>query len=469
MIEVRNPRTGAIDHRFEPPSPQDLDGIAGRMRAEQDTWRLFPDRGHLLLALRDALHRHRPAIEAALIQDTGRRIESILELDAVRGMLERWAALGPELLAADGGRPASMPGFSIAQGFRPYPLVAVISPWNFPVLLGCIDAIPALAAGCAVIVKPSEITPRFIEPLRAAIDEVFELRDVFTFVAGDGATGEALIDRADLVCFTGSVETGRRVAAHAARRFIPAFLELGGKDPAIVTAGADLDRASSAILWGGTANAGQSCLSIERIYVDASVAEDFIERLVDKASRVTLAAPGIDDGMLGPIIAERQIAIIEDHLADAFAKGAVARTGGAIERIGGGTYLRPTVLTNVDHSMRVMTEETFGPILPVMVAENANMLVGLANDTAFGLSASVFAGTADEARRIGARIDAGAISVNDAALTALIHDAEKQSFKASGLGGSRMGPAALRRFGRRQAFLIADAELPDPWWYPHLK
>jgi len=471
MIEVRNPRTGAIDHRFEPLRAEALDARVAAARAAQARWeRAGVDaRATALLALRDALDRHRPAIEQALTVDTGRRIESILEFDAVRGMLERWAKLGPELLAGAPARSASIPGFEIAQGFRPFPLVAVISPWNFPLLLGCIDAIPALIAGCAVIVKPSEITPRFIAPLQAAIDEVAELADVLRFVGGDGATGQALIDRCDLVCFTGSVATGRRVATQAAERFIPAFLELGGKDPAIVTASADLDRASSAVLWGGTANAGQSCLSIERVYVDASIADAFTAQLSAKAQQVTLAAPGLDDGMLGPIIAERQIAIIDAHLRDAVAKGAVARSGGTLEVIDGGTYLRPTVLTDVTDDMLVMREETFGPILPVVAVDGVDALIEAANATEFGLSAAVFAGSREEATAIAARIDAGAISINDAALTALIHDAEKQSFKASGLGGSRMGPAALRRFGRRQAFLIAEGQRPDPWWYAHLR
>lgn len=458
------------DFAFAPPDARTLDPLAATARAAQHGWELagVEARATILLALRDAIDRHRAPIQDALIADTGRRIESVLEFDAVRGMLERWAKLGPELLAEPPRRPASIPGFEIAQGFRPYPFVAVISPWNFPLLLGCIDAIPALVAGCAVVVKPSEITPRFIEPLQQAIDEVDELAGIFRFVAGDGTTGHALIERSDLVCFTGSVATGRAVAKHAAERFIPAFLELGGKDPAIVTATADLDRASSAILWGGTANAGQSCLSIERVYVDSSVYEDFVPLLCEKAAAVTLAAPGIDDGMLGPIIAERQIAIIDAHLRDAEAKDAVARTGGTLETIGGGTYLRPTVLTNVSDDMLVMREETFGPILPVSARTGTDELITAANATGFGLSAAVFAGTIEEATAIGARIEAGAISINDAALTALIHDAEKQSFKASGLGGSRMGPAALRRFGRRQAFLINAHDGADPWWYPHL-
>jgi succinate-semialdehyde dehydrogenase / glutarate-semialdehyde dehydrogenase len=469
MIEVRNPRTGLVDYRFAPPA--DLETACASARASQISWESngVKYRSAAFASLHASLLKHRASIQDALVADTGRLTESVLEFDATLGMLTRWSSLGEDLLAEPHHRPASIPGFEIGQGFRPYPLVAVISPWNFPLLLACIDAIPALIAGCSVIVKPSEVTPRFVEPLQAAIAEVPELAGVLTFIQGDGETGRQLIALSDLVCFTGSVATGRAVARQAAELFIPAFLELGGKDPAIVTADADLDRASSAILWGGTANAGQSCLSIERVYVDRSVFDEFTRLLAAKASDVTLAVPGPADGMLGPVIAERQIDIIKRHLEDAFSKGAKALSGGTLEVIDGATFLKPTVLVNVDHSMLVMTEETFGPILPVMACDGIDALIDAANQTRFGLSAAVFDASPATARRIGARIDAGAISINDAALTALIHEAEKQSFKESGLGGSRMGPAALRRFGRRQAFLAATSTQPDPWWYPHLR
>lgn len=471
MIEVRNPRTGRFDHTFEPPSDAQLDAFTAASRRAHGAWiRLGAEgRGQVLLELAASIEEYREPLLSALVHDTGRRIESVLEIEAVLGMLRRWARTGPEALIEEAPWAASIPGFSISQDFEPFQLVAVISPWNFPLLLGCIDAIPALAAGCAVTVKPSELTPRFIAPLSQAIERVSSLRDVLRFVEGDGHTGGALIDRSDLVCFTGSVATGRKVAIQAATRFIPAFLELGGKDPAIVTSSADIDRASSAILWGGTANAGQSCLSIERIYVDSSIADEFVAALSQKANVIKLAAPNLEDGQLGPIIAERQVAIIRDHLRDATARGAKVITGGSLETIDGGSYLRPTVLTDVDHSMLVMREETFGPILPVAVGAGEDELIRLANDSSFGLSAAVFADTVEDALRVASRIHAGGISINDAALTALIHDAEKQSFKDSGLGGSRMGAVSLRRFGRRKGYLIAQQSQPDPWWFPQLR
>lgn len=463
-IPVRNPRTGAVDHHIEAADAARIGELASALRSSQSAWEdmAVDGRTKVLGAWRQALESRRAQLVDALVVDTGRRTESEMEVDAVARSIDRWCTVASDLLA-DESRPASMPTITVRQTTRPYALVGAITPWNFPLLLSLIDAVPALVAGCAVIVKPSEVAPRFIGAVRDALADVPDLP--LAYVEGDGETGAAVIDAVDLLCFTGSVATGRRVAEQAARRFIPAFLELGGKDPALVLASADLERATSAILWGGTANAGQSCQSIERIYVEGKAFEPFVSRLVSKARSVKLAVPNPTDGHIGPIIASRQIDVIAEHLADAVAKGADARCGGAIETIGGGAYLRPTVLTSVDHSMKVMTEETFGPVLPVMQVTDADDAVHWANDTVYGLSAAVFAGSTEEALAAARGLNAGGISINDAALTAFVHDGEKNSFNLSGLGGSRMGPAALRRFGRRQAFLVADATQPDPWWY----
>jgi acyl-CoA reductase-like NAD-dependent aldehyde dehydrogenase len=308
---------------------------------------------------------------------------------------------------------------------------------HFPLLLSTIDAIPALLAGCAVIIKPSEIAPRFIKPLMTAVNNVPILKDILTFVEGDGVTGAELVENVDLICFTGSVETGKKVAQAAATCFIPAFLELGGKDPAIVLPSANLDLATSGILWGSVVNTGQSCLSIERIYVAESIFEQFVKELVQKSQSLQLAYPDLESGEIGPIIASRQAVIIQEHLQDAVEKGAVVHCGGEVEKLGGGWWCRPMVLTEVNDTMKVMTEETFGPIMPIMPFSSVESAISLANDTIYGLSAAVFAETEAEAEAIGIgrHIDAGAISINDAGLTAMMHEGEKNAFKLSGLGG----------------------------------
>ncbi|MEV4169576.1 aldehyde dehydrogenase family protein [Nonomuraea sp. NPDC049709] len=455
-MNVRNPITGQADRPLAPIPPDRLAAAAAGLRERSPAW-LTADRGAVLSRFGAALADDDDLL-AALVTDTGRVGESLLERRLVAALIDRWVRQAPALLAPPAERPASLPGVFVVGDSVPYELVGVISPWNLPLLLGLIDAVPALAAGCAVLVKPSEVTPRFIEPLMRLVPDELPL----AVVEGDGETGAALVDLVDAVVFTGSVETGRRVASAAARAFVPAYLELGGKDPAIVLAGADLDRAASAVLWGGTANAGQSCQSIERVYVAREAHDEFLDRLVTKAAQVGLTCEG---GPIGPIIGPGQEDVIAAHLADAVARGATVHTGGHIERHGGGHWCRPTVLSGVDHTMLVMTEETFGPVLPVMAVDGPDEAVALANDSVYGLSAAVFAATEEQAMAVAARLRAGAVSVNDAALTALVHEGEKHSFRLSGLGGSRMGAASIGRFLRRRAFLVNRSDAADPWWH----
>ncbi|WP_242049213.1 aldehyde dehydrogenase family protein [Aulosira sp. FACHB-615] len=465
-IEVRNPRTGKYDYVIIPPPPKLLAQQCNRARRAQVRWQQLGVEGRVaaLKEWKQAILTRRDKLTDALVNDTGRLSISVMEIDSFLSSIDRWCGLAPDLLQ-DSAKNTSIPFIALQQTSTPYPVVGVISPWNFPLLLSTIDTIPALLAGCAVVVKPSEIAPRFIAPLTDAINEVPALRDVLSFVEGAGETGAALIENVDLICFTGSVATGRKVAAAAANKFIPAFLELGGKDPAIVLESANLELATSAILWGSVVNTGQSCLSIERIYVAESIFDKFYHQLVAKAHRLQLAYPAIESGELGPIIAETQAGIINEHISDAVEKGAVIHCGGKVEELGGGWWCRPTVLTQVNHTMKVMTEETFGPIMPVMAFAKVEEAVNLANDSIYGLSAAVFAETETEALTVAQQIDAGAISINDAALTAIMHEGEKNAFKFSGLGGSRMGASALKRFLRKKAFLIKTNSHQDPWWF----
>jgi succinate-semialdehyde dehydrogenase / glutarate-semialdehyde dehydrogenase len=456
-IDVRNPRTGINDAHIEAVDAAGVGAMAASARAAQIGWQALglEGRATALLALKEAIATHSHAIHDALSIDTGRSMVARREIEGVIGSLMGWAAQAPHLLPSVWTQGRFDKRISHAPQWVPYGLVGVISPWNFPLTLSMIDTIPALLAGCSVIIKPSEVTPRFAVPLQAAIGLVPELAGVLQIVQGDGATGSALVDVADAICFTGSVATGRKVAVQAASRLIPAFLELGGKDPLIITQSADLQRAITAALRGSVLSTGQACQSIERIYVARALYTDFIEGLTVAAKEVRFNARDIKVGELGPIIFPRQAEILADQIADAIGKGARVLSGGTIEHHLGGLWLAPTILVDVDHKMKVMTEETFGPIMPVMAFDSVEEAIALANDTIYGLSAGVIAGTIEEAEAIGRRLDAGGVSLNDAALTSQFYEAEKHSFKESGLGGSRMGPAGFQRFCRRKA-LIAN-------------
>jgi succinate-semialdehyde dehydrogenase / glutarate-semialdehyde dehydrogenase len=463
IIPLRDPRTGAPDGAITAPNDLAFDVLCARLRAAQPAWAASPitERAQALLELRAAISAGTDAIAAALERDTGRRAIARTEVQGVLASLAGWAGQAPHLVQADWVQGRSAPHLKHAPNFKPYPLVGVISPWNFPLTLAMIDTIPALLAGCAVVVKPSEVTPRFIEAMRRAIARVPAIASVLAFIEGDGATGAGLCARADAICFTGSVATGRKVALACAERLIPAFLELGGKDPLIVLESAPIEPAVTAALRGSVLATGQACQSIERIYVARPIYPAFVEKLAAAAAAAPLNWPDIGSGQIGPLIFAKQAETIAAQLQDAYAKGARALTGGAIESHDGGLWLKPTVLVDVTHDMAIMREETFGPIMPVMAFDTPDEAVMLANDSVFGLSGAVFAGALDEAETIARRLECGAVSLNDAALTALFYEAEKNSFKQSGLGGSRMGLAGFQRFLRRQA-LIANTGTPTP-------
>ena len=467
-MQVKNPRTGQYDYEINPLTPRELKEKTNAMREAQVAWKEngIEFRINALQVWKEVVAEHKDELIEAIATDTGRMWETVLEVDLIASSIDRWSKISREFFATSERKTSSIPFLEIEQGLEPYPLVGVISPWNFPLLLSLIDTIPALLSGCSVIVKPSEVTPRFIQVIEKTISRVPELQDVLCYVEGGRETGSELCKLTDIICFTGSTATGRKVYQAACDNFIPVFLELGGKDAVIVTESADIERATSAILWGSVANAGQSCLSIERIYVNRNIYHQFLSRLVGKANLLNLAHPTMDSGQIGPIISDKQVEIINEQLKDAVAKGAKIVAGSSqCDEKEGGYYCRPTVLTNVNHSMKVMTEETFGPILPVMPFTTNEEAIELANGTQYGLSGAVFAGTEEEAMEIARKMKCGAVSINDAALTAVMHEGEKNSFKMSGIGGTRMGPSAIKRFMKQKAYLINSQLVNDPWWF----
>jgi acyl-CoA reductase-like NAD-dependent aldehyde dehydrogenase len=462
-MSARNPLTGVEDYRFRIDTREAVRDACAAVRDAQPAWQALgvDGRAAALRALGAAFEAHAGELVAALSADTGRHRIALIEVAAVQGFIALAIAHAPQVFGAGTSAevPASIPGIIGRRQLVPFPVVGVIAPWNFPVVLSMVDTIPALMAGCGVVLKPSEVTPRHVEPLQRIFASVPQLAGVFRVVRGPGRTGADLVDHADAIVLTGSVRTGRLVAEHAARRFIPAFLELGGKDPVIITRSADLERAATVVLRGSVLATGQACQSLERVYVDAAIYAPFMQRLLEKARGVRLTA---DDpaGQVGPFIMARQAAIVREHLADAVAKGAKIEHGGRIvER--GGVWCEPTVLSGVDHTMKVMTEETFGPVIPVMTYATLEEAIRLANDGDYGLSANVLAGSEAEALAIAERLDAGFVSLNEISMSSFVSDFEWESFRFSGLGRSRMGPSGIARYLRVKAIVASRGPAGD--------
>ncbi len=454
-MKVRNPRTGAYDYELQEDSAEGIAKLTQNLREAQTEWNA-KGVDHRVVVVRQwisSFQDFQEEITEQLSIDTARKRISQVEVQGTLGLMNAWCFRAPQLLSPPAERPsASANSVTIGQQWIPYPVVGVISPWNFPLLLALIDTVPALLSGGTVLLKPSEVTPRFMDGLEKSIKAVPELDNVLKICRGGAEVGKAVVNNADAICFTGSVPTGKKIGAACAERFIPAFLELGGKDPAIVLEDADIEIATDAVLRSCVGATGQACQSLERIYVSDVIYDDFITALVKKAKSVTMTTDP-DSGQMGPLIFDKQAEKIQEHIDDAVAKGAQVLAGGKVENVNGGLWCEATVLVNVDHTMDVMTEETFGPLIPVMKYSDIEKAISLANDSEFGLSASVFSKDKEKALKIASRIEAGAISINDGSLTNTVFDAEKNSFKMSGINGSRMGNAGFLRFFRKKALL----------------
>jgi len=462
VMHARNPRTGQLDYEFQATDAAQLQTQVQAARAAQAQWfsNGLEARIQALHAWADVLAHEGGEIVQALATDTGRQRISEEELGAVIHFLHGYCQHAPDVLAQPFKKFTNNPNVVFKTTFVPYPVVGVISPWNFPLVLSFIDAIPALVAGASVVLKPSEVTPRFVEPLLASIAKVPALAGVLKVVRGGADTGQALVAASDAIVFTGSVPTGRKIAVAAAQAFIPAFLELGGKDPAVVLAGSDLVRAATSILRSALYNTGQVCYAIERVYVDASIEQDFVAELKRQAQTLKRSHAAGDGGHYAPFIFAPQGQIVQAQIDDALAKGARIELGGKVETVDGAVWLDPTILTNVNHDMTVMTQETFGPVVPVMRFHSEDEAAMLANDTQFGLSGAVFGPDTHTAGDFATRVLAGGVSINDTELPrGMMFDGEKTAFKMSGMGGSRYGATSILRYVRKRALMANEGDI----------
>src|SRR4051812_35320405 len=409
----------------------EVDAAVVRARLASQAWGAlsFAERAQQLTVFRTAIAGHTDELAELLRRENGKpEIEALTEIAMALGHVQHAtscaeAAMAPRRVAA-----GLLANFRATISYHPLGVIGVIGPWNYPLFTPMGSIAYALAAGNAVVWKPSELTPLIAVKVAEIAAQAFALTDLLQVVTGAGATGAALARSAvDKIAFTGSAATGRRVMIAAAERLTPVLLELGGKDPMIVADDADLAKAAEACVYGALTNAGQACISVERVYVADAVHDKFVDEVVRQVRALKV---GGDDGHLGAMTSTAQVAIVKDHLEDAIAKGAKVLTGGpdAIS----GSYIQPTVLTGVDHRMKVMSEETFGPVIPIERVDSLDEAVRLANDSKYGLGSTVFAGKG--ARALAARLRAGMTSINS-----VMGFAGIPSLPFGGIGDSRFG------------------------------
>ncbi len=471
-IESVDPATGEVIGRFVATPASELPRLLGRARQAQRDWAKQPlgERCARVARLRDTLFARRGEIAESVTRENGKpRVEALFsEVLLALDSADYYARQTPYLLQRQ-----RVPHHNIAMKaksgwleFEPWGVIGIISPWNYPFSIPFTAIVPAVVAGNAVVLKPSELTPW----CGAVVGELFDHAGfppgLVQVAQGGGEVGAGLVAAGpDKVFFTGSVATGRRVAQACARQLIPSVLELGGKDAMIVLGDADLEAASSAAVWGSFTNCGQACLSVERLYVERDVAERFIELCVAKTQKLRLGL-GLDpDVEVGPMIRPRQVEKVEAHLRDAVKRGARVLTGGRRRPDLGPNFFEPTVVTGVGHSMLLMQEETFGPVLAIAEVADAEEAVGLANDSPFGLSASVWTGSARRGRGIALRLRAGSVMVNDVASYYGICEAPHGGRGASGWGRTHSKFGLLEMVQVKYVDVDRLPRTPKSWWY----
>jgi len=467
-----DPSTGRENGRVPLMNAAEVSAAVKQARQAQQAWSQlsFRARAQFVLGAREIVLAQVDEIASLISRETGKPPAEAMSMEIVPTLdLMHYFARNTERVLMRQkiaiGQYGLM-GRSSYIVYKPLGVVGIISPWNFPWATPLDEVVMALMAGNAVVLKPSELTP--LTALK--IGEVFQQarlpEGLLKIITGDGSTGAALVDAGvDKIMFTGSVATGKRVAETAAKHLTPVVLELGGKDPMIVLDDANLANAARAAVWGGFCNAGQACASIERLYVHESIAKEFTELVVNETRKLKLGPPADTPVDLGAMTNERQLRIVENHIRDAVERGAHIETGGHRVENTGGWFHEATVVTNVDHSMEIMREETFGPVLPIMTFKNDDEAVRLANDSSYGLTAAVFTSDMARGRRLAERIDAGTVMINEVVYTHAIAQTPWGGVKQSGYGRTHGRLGMLELVTHRHVHLNRIPWLPDVWWF----
>ncbi len=474
QIEVRKPTDGTLIGTVPLDDREAVQAAVARVRSNQPAWEALGIKGRrkYLFQLRDWLLDHEDEIADLMQAETGKvRADASSETVYLADLINFYGKKAKRFIGEEKVS-APSPLMSVKKlrvQHRPYEVAGVISPWNFPLILSLGDAIPALIAGCAVVIKPSELTPLGLQRVLKAWKEEIGAPDVLEVVNGLGETGSALVDEVDFVQFTGSDRTGKKVMAQAAEKLTPVSLELGGNDAMIVLDSAKLDRAVNAATWGSFLNTGQVCMSVERIYVADTLYDEFVEKLTEEVNELR---QGEDDTKYGAEVGAMtfapQIDICTDHIEDARKKGARILTGGEGREDRPGQWLRPTVIADASPEMEVVKEESFGPVVAVMKVRDANEAVERANASRHGLTGYVF-GKRSEAEAVARRLEVGAACVNDVLINFLNPAVPMGGWKDSGIG-FRHGASGIKKFVRSESLVInrfGQGPGRDPFFFPY--
>jgi len=399
-------------------------------------------------------------IAQVVTSETGKPLSDAYSTDVMPALavMDHYIRRAPRYLGTQKGRSWPFITTRAWTEYHPRGVAAVVTPWNFPFFIPMLSTISALAAGCSVVLKPSEVTPLSGALLGDLAADAGLPADLVQVVHGRGDVGAALVEsQVDVVAFTGSTKVGKMVAEAAAKSLKPVILELGGNDAMIVLEDANIKEAARAAVWAGMLNSGQACVSVERIYAVDPIFDEFVEAV--QAQFDSVAAGSGDRREIGPIIHPPQIDIIEAHVADSIAKGAKILAGGRRVEGVAGIYYEPTLIVDVDHSMQLMRDETFGPILPIMRVRDEDAALEMANDSRFGLHGSIWTRNTRRGSRIASSFESGTVAINDVTVNFITPTVSFGGIGESGYG-TNLGPEGLRSYCYPKS--VTAARLPKP-------